>query len=124
MVTLKIIHVTCALLSISGFVGRGILMIRDSSLLRARWVKVLPHINDTVLLISAIMLASQWGWSALQMPWLMAKIIALLLYIAFGTLALRPGRSQSARTLSWLAAIVTFAYIVSVAITKKPFLIA
>jgi uncharacterized membrane protein SirB2 len=69
------------------------------------------------------MLASQWGWSALQMPWLMAKIIALLLYIALGTLALKPGRSQPIRTLSWLAAIVTFAYIVSVAITKKPFLI-
>ena len=123
MGTIKIIHVTCALLSISGFVGRGILMIRDSSLLRARWVKVLPHINDTVLLVSAIMLASQWGWSALQMPWLMAKIIALLLYIALGTLALKPGRSQPIRTLSWLAAIVTIAYIVSVAITKKPFLI-
>ena len=115
----KIIHMVCALLSISGFVARGILMIKDSPLLTARWVKVSPHIIDTVLLVSAILLASQWGWSALQMPWLLAKIMALLIYIVLGSLALRPGRPQSVRISAWLAAIVTFAYIVSVAMTKN-----
>lgn len=123
MGAVKLIHIVCALLSISGFVARGILMIRSSPLLAARLVKVLPHIIDTVLLVTAIMLASQWGWSALQMPWLLAKIVALLVYIGFGMLALKPGRSQSVRTSAWLAAIVTFAYIVSVAITKNPLLI-
>ncbi len=116
---IKTIHIVCALLSISGFVGRGILMIKGSPLLTARWVKVSPHIIDTVLLVSAIMLASQWGWSALQMPWLLAKIMALLLYIVLGSLALRPGRPQSIRISAWLAAIITFAYIVSVAVTKN-----
>lgn len=116
---IKIIHITCALLSISGFVGRGILMVKGSPLLTARWVKVSPHIIDTVLLISAIILASQWGWSALEMPWLLAKIGALLVYIILGSLALRPGRPQSIRITAWLAAILTFAYIVSVAVTKN-----
>lgn len=123
MGAIKLIHIICALLSISGFVARGILMIRHSPLLSSRPVKVLPHIIDTVLLVSAIMLASQWGWSSLQMPWLLAKIVALLVYIAFGMLALKPGRSQSVRTTAWLAAIVTFVYIVSVAITKNPLIV-
>ena len=123
MGTVKIIHITCALISISGFVGRGILMIRESSLLSARWIKVLPHINDTVLLVSAIMLASQWGWSALQMPWLLTKIMALLVYIALGVLALKKGRNKVIRTSAWLAAILTFSYIIAVAITKNPLLI-
>jgi uncharacterized membrane protein SirB2 len=120
MEIVKSIHIVCALLSISGFVGRGLLMIKCSPLLTARWVKVSPHIIDTILLLSAIMLASQWGWPALQMPWLLAKIIALLIYIVLGSLALRPGLPQSVRILAWLAAIVTFAYIVSVALTKNP----
>ena len=120
MEIIKTIHIVCALLSISGFVGRGVLMIKGSPLLTARWVKVSPHIIDTVLLVSAIILASQWGWAALQMPWLLAKIIALLVYIVLGSLALRPGRSQSVRVSAWLAAIITFAYIVSVALTKTP----
>ena len=119
----KSIHIVCALLSISGFVARGILMIISSPLLTARWVKVSPHIIDTVLLLSAIVLASQWGWSALQMPWLLAKIMALLVYIILGSLALRPGRPQSVRITSWLAAIATFAYIVSVALTKNPLVV-
>lgn len=96
-------------------------MIKGSPLLTVRWVKVSPHVIDTVLLTSAIMLASQWGWSALQMPWLMAKITALLIYIALGSLALRPGRPQSVRVTAWLAAIITFGYIVLVATTKNPF---
>lgn len=123
METIKTIHIVCALLSISGFVGRGILMIKGSPLLAVRWVKVSPHIIDTVLLASAIMLASQWGWSALEMPWLMAKITALLIYIALGSLALRPGRPRSVRIFAWMAAILTFAYIVSVAVTKNVFVL-
>jgi len=95
-------------------------MIKESPLLRARWVKISPHIIDTVLLVTAIILASQWGWSALQIPWLQAKILALLVYIVLGTVALKRGRSQSVRVTSWLAAIVTFGYIVTVAITKNP----
>lgn len=123
MGTLKLIHVVCAFLSISGFVGRGILVIRGSSLLSTRMVKVLPHINDTVLLVTAIILASQWGWSALQMPWLLTKIIALLVYIALGMLALKPGRSQTVRISAWLSAIVIFVFIVSVAVTRNPLVI-
>ena len=117
----KIIHISCAILSISGFVARGLMMINGTPMLSARWVKISPHIVDTVLLLSAIILASQWGWSALQMPWLMAKITALLIYIALGALALRPGRPQSVRVTAWLAAIITFGYIVLVATTKNPF---
>jgi uncharacterized membrane protein SirB2 len=120
---IKTIHIVCALLSISGFIGRGLLMIKGSPLLMARWVKVSPHIIDTILLLSAIMLASQWGWTALQMPWLLAKIMALLFYIVLGSLALRPGRPQSVRISAWLAAIITFAYIVSVAVTKNPLVV-
>ena len=120
MITVKMIHMVCALLSISGFVARGILMLKGSPLLTARWIKISPHIVDTALLISAIILASQWGWSALQMPWLVAKIVALLVYIGLGMLALKPGRNMSIPTTAWLAAIITFAYIVSVAVTKNP----
>jgi uncharacterized membrane protein SirB2 len=120
----KMLHMTCALLSISGFFARGLLMIKDSPLLQARFVKIAPHIIDTVLLVSAIILASQWGLAALQLPWLLAKIVALIVYILLGMLALRPGREKSLRVGAWLAALVVFAYIVSVAVTKAPLVIS
>lgn len=120
MEQVKLLHVACALLSISGFVARGLLMLLDSHWLQARLVKIAPHVVDTVLLISAIVLASQWGWAALQMPWLLAKIIALLAYIGLGSVALRAGRPKVIRVSAWLGALLTVAYIVAVAVTKEP----
>ena len=121
MDALKLIHVTTALLSISGFVVRGMWMLRQSPMLQQKWVRIAPHINDTVLLLSALSLiwVRQYPLSS---DWLLAKIFALLLYILLGFIALRLGKSQIAKVLAFAAAIVTFSYIVLVAVTKTPFI--
>ena len=120
METIKWLHVSFAALSGSGFFARGILMLRDSPWLRARVVKIIPHVVDTLLLLSAIVLASQWGWAALQLPWLLAKIAALLVYITLGFVALRAGRQKVVRITAWVVAMFVFAYIVAVAVRKNP----
>jgi len=119
MELLKTIHVACALLSISGFMIRGILMLRDSAMLQMRLIKIAPHIIDTLLLGSAIWLAVQYGLSPGDNPWLLAKIIALLVYIGLGTVALKRGKTKQIRIMAWLAALLVFAYIVVVAVTKS-----
>ncbi len=116
---IKTIHVICVLLSFTGFFVRGIWMLRDSELLQQRWVKTIPHIVDTLLLGSAILLAVQFRLSPLQQPWLMAKIVALLIYIGAGMVALRFGRSKRARLYAWLFGLATFLYIMSVATSKS-----
>lgn len=95
-------------------------MLRDSPLLQQRWVKYVPHSVDTLLLVSAIMLAWQLGISPLQAPWLAAKIVALLAYIVIGSVALKRGKTRRIRLAAWLAAQVVFFYIVSVAVTRDP----
>jgi len=66
---LRAVHVTCVAVSYALFVVRGVWMIRESPLLRRRWVKVVPHIVDIVLLASAIaprqaivVVARRGGW--------------------------------------------------------------
>jgi uncharacterized membrane protein SirB2 len=115
----KTIHLSCVALSFTGFFIRGLWMIIDSSNLQRRWVKTAPHIIDTLLLVSAIILAVQMRISPLEHSWLMAKIIALLAYIGIGTVALKQGRSKQIRVSAWLLGLATFMYIVSVAITKS-----
>ncbi len=119
MEVIKTIHVTCVVLSFAGFFIRGIWMLRDYSLLQQRWVKTTTHIVDTLLLASAITLAVQMHLSPMEQPWLMAKIIALLVYIGIGMIALRFGRSRTIRLYAWLVGLVTIAYIVSVAFSKS-----
>ncbi len=117
---LKHLHMTCAALSGALFLLRGLWMLQDSPRLGQRWVRTLPHLIDTVLLASAVTLAV---WSAqypLPQPWLTAKVGALLLYIVLGSVALKRGRSKGIRAAAFLAALATFAYIVSVALSKNP----
>lgn len=115
-----IIHVTTALLSISGFIFRGILRFSGSDLVNRKWLKITPHIIDTVLIISAIMLFTRSGLDLMTTPWLQAKIVALIVYIALGLVAFRFAKTTPVRLLAWLAAILVFGYILSVAVSKNP----
>ena len=115
----KTIHLSCVFLSFVGFFIRGIWMMRDSKCLNLPLVRIAPHIIDTFLLVSAIILVVQMRISPLEHSWLMAKIIALLMYIGIGTVALKRGRSKQVRVFAWLLGLATFMYIVSVAFTKS-----
>jgi len=115
----KLLHIICVAASFSGFFVRGIWMMLDSVHLNNRLVKIFPHVVDTLLLTSAIILAVQWRISPLEHSWLMAKIIALLVYIFAGMVALRHGRNKKVRVLAWVFGLLTFLYIVSVANTKS-----
>jgi uncharacterized membrane protein SirB2 len=112
----KQVHLATIVLSWLLFFVRGVWMIADSPRLAARWVRVVPHVNDTVLLLAAIYLATFYG---LQ-PWIVAKIVALVAYILIGTVALRRGPTKAVRIAAWLAAQAVFVYIVAVAVTKHP----
>ena len=117
---LKLVHVSCALLSISGFALRGYWMLTDNPLLQRRPAKILPHAVDSLLLGSAVGMLVIWRVSPLQLDWLSAKIIALLLYILLGMVALRFGTSRRVRMVAWLLALSCAGYIVAVAYSKNP----
>lgn len=119
---LKMIHVSSVILSYSLFFLRGIWLMRDSDSLRQRWVKILPHVIDTVLLTSAVLLAISIQQNPLQNSWLTAKVAGLLLYIGLGMVAMRFGKSRQVKITAWIAAQFVFVYIVLVAVTKSPLL--
>jgi len=93
-------------------------MLTDSSLLKNKRVKIVPHVIDATLLTSALIMLYILQLSVLDQQWLQAKIVALLVYIGLGFLALKPGRSKAFRSGAWVAALLVFLYIVSVALTK------
>ena len=120
---IKIIHIISIILSYILFSLRGIWMIQGSPLLKLRWVKILPHVIDTILLVSAIALVAMIQQYPGFHIWISVKIGALLLYILFGMVAFRFGKTQKIKTISWILAQIVFFYIVLVALTKNPTLI-
>ncbi|OGS94382.1 MAG: regulator SirB [Gallionellales bacterium RIFCSPLOWO2_12_FULL_57_18] len=117
---LKHIHVTCAALSFTLFFLRGIWSLNGSAIMRQQWVKIVPHIVDTLLLASALGLAYIIEQYPLVDGWLTAKFFALLLYIGLGTVALKHGKTKTVRLSAWLAALAVFIYIVLVAMNHDP----
>ena len=118
--TLKIIHVSFAILSIAGFVLRGVWMFSHSVNLDRRIVRVAPHVVDTAFLISGIWLVVILHLTVREQAWLIAKFIALILYIVFGAIALRRERTMQIRGAAFVAALLTYLYIVGVALYKSP----
>ena len=118
--TLKMIHVSFAILSIAGFVLRGAWMFSHSSNLRRRVVRVGPHIIDTAFLISGIWLVFLLHLTVREQAWLIAKIVALIVYIVFGAIALRWGKTVQIRGTAFIVALLTYLYIVGVALQKSP----
>jgi uncharacterized membrane protein SirB2 len=117
---LKITHVSCAAISYTLFVVRGVWMIRAPSLLQTRAAKIVPHVVDSVLLASAVAMAVTIRQYPMVTPWLTAKVVGLVVYIALGMVALKRGRTKTVRVTAWIAAQSVFAYIVAVAVTRKP----
>lgn len=120
---IKLLHVTFATLSITGFISRGILKFNQSPILQRRWIRILPHINDTLLLLFAIILVILSGYNPLHDSWLAAKIILLVFYIGFGALALRLAKSRTTQITFFILAILTFSWIVHIALSKTVFFI-
>lgn len=117
---LKALHVATATASIALFAVRGGWMLGAPHRLRLRWVRIVPHVIDTVLLASAIGLAVMIGNYPGTHGWLTAKVLGLIGYIVLGSIALKRGRTTRVRVVAFIGALALFAYIVSVAITKSP----
>lgn len=118
--TIKAAHVVLAVTSVALFVVRAVLSLRAVNW-RQRWpvLRWLPHMVDTGLLLAGL---SMLLWSQQyphQQPWLAAKLMALLLYVQLGRLALRQGRPRLRRGWYLAGALACVFYIVLVAITKQ-----
>jgi uncharacterized membrane protein SirB2 len=97
-----------------------VLSLRNVDWRKSRALRIMPHAVDSLLLISAICLTIAIGQYPFVNSWLTVKVIALVAYIFLGMQALKTGRSQSARRTAFVAAVIVFAFIVTVARTHSP----
>lgn len=118
--SLRTIHISCVIVAAAGFLLRGAWMLGGSPLLEHRLTRVLPHVNDTLLLCAAIGMAWLARLNPLDHAWLLAKLIGLVVYIVLGSIALRRGRTLKIRALAFAGALFSFGYTVSVALMRNP----
>lgn len=117
---IRYVHIVCVVLSLAGFALRGVLALAGSPAMQARLARIAPHVVDTLLLASAVALAVMSQQYPFAQGWLTAKVLGLVAYIVLGSVALRRGRTPGVRAAAYAAALVTAAYIVSVALSRDP----
>ncbi len=116
----KHLHLTAVALSILFFVFRFIWSQFDAQALSKKWVKILPHVIDTILLASAIWLCVILSQYPFANAWLTFKLIGVVLYIVFGLFALKKAKSTIGRWVFFVAALAVLMATAMVAVTKQP----
>ena len=117
---IKTFHLIFILLSISSFVGRIYLAEKRPEMLEQKWIKIGPHVINSLLLLTGFTLVFQGSWLSAEYGWIVAKLIALVAYVGLGIVAIK-----SQGELRWKAfagALACFVYIAVVAVTKNAFI--
>jgi len=91
----------------------------------ARWpmfppLRYLTYAVDTVLLTAALMLATILHQYPFVHAWLTVKVLLLVVYIVLGTFALKRGRTKRVRAACFVAAVLVYLFIASVARAHQP----
>ncbi len=122
---LKHVHILTAFLSVSLFILRYWWQYRGSAMSTKRWVRIVPHINDTLLLVTgvALVMITHFYPFTPQGAWLTEKLFGVIIYIVLGFIALgkRP-RSQQVRWIAFLLGLVVIYIVIKLATTKIPLL--
>ena len=118
--TIKAIHITLLIVSFSLFLIRGILMLLAKKQYRHRLFKIVPPIIDTLLLGSGVSLMVILNQYPTTQSWLAVKLIALIVYIVLGIVALNRVNHRRIQLISFVLAILTLFFMISVALTHHP----
>ncbi len=116
----KHLHMTLAVLSISLFTLRFIWLLANSEKLQAKWVKITPHIIDTLLLSLGVVMAVQYSMNPLEQLWLGEKLLAVVAYIFTGYYTLKLARNKSMQIIGYLGAMGWVMLIFRLAMTREP----
>ncbi|MCK4841469.1 MAG: SirB2 family protein [Methylococcales bacterium] len=118
---IKLIHIIFIFTSFISFFSRVTLSVFKPAILQNKIIKIAPHVIDTILLVSGIVLVIQGNWLDGEFGWILSKFILLLCYIILGVMAMRLNGAK--RWVAFAGAIACYVYIFIIAISKTGFIL-
>ncbi|PSW04028.1 SirB2 family protein [Photobacterium lipolyticum] len=117
-------HKAAIALSVLLFVARYCLMMANSQLTEKKFLKVTPHVVDTVMLLSGIGLIMMTGIMPFTETgsWLTQKLSCVLAYVALGFFTLKYGKNKVFKTFAFFGALGWVMAAANIAVTKTSFL--
>ena len=119
---IKHLHLSVMVLSVLLFIFRFVLTLQSSEKLQQKWLKVTPHVIDTLWLLSAIILCVMTKQYPFVDAWVTEKLLAFVMYMLMVTIALKLAKTKIMRFIGLLGALSWLAYAAMVAVSKHAFL--
>ena len=117
---IKAVHIAAVMASGSLFLVRGAAVQLGAAWAMAAPLRYLSYAIDTALLTAALMLATIIHQFPFVQGWLTAKVLLLVVYVVLGSFSLKRGRTRVVRTSCWVAALLVYLFIVSIARAHHP----
>jgi uncharacterized membrane protein SirB2 len=117
---IRLLHVSCVILSGSLFLSRGLMRIADAPAANHRVLRGASYVIDTTLLTAGVLLTLVIHQYPLTAAWLTTKVVLLIVYIALGLYALKLAQRRNTRIVAYLGALMTYTFIIGVALTHHP----
>jgi len=102
------------------FALRGAVMLAGQQRYMAAPLRYLSYTIDTVLLTAALMLATILHQYPFVHAWLTTKVLLLVVYVVLGSYALKRGATSTVRARAYVAALLVYAFIISIARAHDP----
>ena len=115
----KHLHMTLAVISVSLFTLRFVWTLMASENLTRKWVKIAPHIVDTFLIVSGVVMAVTLSINPLEQLWLAEKLLAVVAYVFTGYYALKLARNKAMQVIGYLGAMGWVMLVVRLAMNKE-----
>ena len=116
---IKHLHMSLAVLSICFFTLRFASLLFKSEQLNKKWVKISPHVIDTLLLVLGFTLMMKLALNPMEHQWLAEKLLAMVAYIVTGYYTLKLARNRSMQIIGYLGAMGWVLLVIRLAMTKE-----
>lgn len=111
-----------AVLSVTLFTIRFLLLLKRPEALQNKFLKVFPHVIDTILFILGIVMMVQFSFYPTTQPWMAEKLLAVCAYIYTGYFTLKKARNNAMRWFGFFASLGWMVLIARIAMTKMNYL--
>jgi uncharacterized membrane protein SirB2 len=116
---LKYLHIVCVAASFALFFVRGLWIMKAYPSAQEPWIRALPHVIDSLLLLSAVgmlVTAQRIEWA----PWMQVKLGLVVMYFGLAVVVFRAGTQRLHKTLAWLGGLLLFLYVTTIAVLQHP----
>ncbi|MEW6992431.1 SirB2 family protein [Colwelliaceae bacterium 6441] len=116
---MKHLHMTLAIISIALFTLRFFWTLTSSAQLSKKWVKIAPHLIDTLLLLLGVGMMMKLALNPFEQLWLGEKLLAVIAYIFTGYYTLKLARNRTMQIIGYLGAMGWVMLVVRLAMSKE-----